>query len=106
MPKRKGSLGITCIIQDDPNSDFSDTKENCKDSVRMEGDSVDGDISSSSAVEDDTGWQSQTRSNRRKRKENLERLNRERHNIDYNKFQRKDFGRPQSDNQFKKSSGV
>lgn len=103
-PKRKGSSSSSGIVQDDPISDFVDTKENCKDCVVVEGDSIDGDISSSSAIEDNGGWQSQTRSHRRKKKEHVARFNRERNNTDHNKFQRKDFDKPQSQNQFRKSN--
>lgn len=70
MPKQE----IVCKnsdIEDDPISDISDTKELCKDFVVIEGDSVDGDVSSSSAVEEEGGWQSQTRRSHRKKKENL-----------------------------------
>lgn len=89
-------------IEDDPISDISDTKEVCKDFVVIEGDSVDGDVSSSSAVEDEGGWQSQTRrSHRKKKKELAARASRERIHMD--RFQRKDFHKQQSDSQFRKS---
>ena len=89
-------------IEDDPISDISDTKEICKDFVVIEGDSVDGDVSSSSAVEEEGGWQSQTRrSHRKKKKELAARASRERNHMD--RFQRKDFHKQQSDNQFRKS---
>ena len=89
-------------IEDDPISDISDTKEVCKDFVVIEGDSVDGDVSSSSAVEEEGGWQSQTRrSHRRKKKELAARASRERNHMD--RFQRKDFYKQQSDNQFRKN---
>lgn len=89
-------------IEDDPISDISDTKEVCKDFVVIEGDSVDGDVSSSSAVEEEGGWQSQTRrSHRKKKKELAARASRERNHIE--RFQRKDFYKQQSDNQFRKS---
>ena len=89
-------------IEEDPISDVSDTKEVSKDFVVIEGDSVDGDVSSSSAVEDEGGWQSQTKkSHRRKKKEFVARANREKNNTD--RFQRKDFHKQQSDNQFRKN---
>ena len=89
-------------IEDDPISDISDTKEVCKDFVVIEGDSVDGDVSSSSAVEEEGGWQSQTRrSHRKKKRELAARASRERNHMD--RFQRKDFHKQQSDNQFRKS---
>lgn len=88
-------------IEDDPISDISDTKEVCKDFVVIEGDSVDGDVSSSSAVEEEGGWQSQTRrSHRKKKKELAARASREKIHTD--RFQRKDFHK-QSDNQFRKN---
>ena len=89
-------------IEDDPISDVSDTKDVCKDFVVIEGDSVDGDVSSSSAVEDEGGWQSQTRrSHRKKKKELAARASREKNHMD--RFQRKDFHKQQSDNQFRKN---
>lgn len=89
-------------IEDDPISDISDTKEVCKDFVVIEGDSVDGDVSSSSAVEEEGGWQSQTRrSHRKKKKELAARASREKIHTD--RFQRKDFHKQQSDNQFRKN---
>ena len=101
MPKQE----IVCKnsdIEDDPISDISDTKEVCKDFVVIEGDSVDGDVSSSSAVEEEGGWQSQTRrSHRKKKRELAARASRERNHVD--RFQRKDFHKQQSDNQFRKN---
>ena len=101
MPKQE----IVCKnsdIEDDPISDISDTKEVCKDFVVIEGDSVDGDVSSSSAVEEEGGWQSQTRrSHRKKKRELAARASRERNHMD--RFQRKDFHKQQSDNQFRKN---
>lgn len=101
----KGDLVLqkeTQDIEEDPISDVSDTKEVSKDFVVIEGDSVDGDVSSSSAVEDEGGWQSQTkRSHRRKKKELVARANREKNHND--RFQRKDFYKQQSDNQFRKN---
>ena len=89
-------------IEDDPISDVSDAKEVCKDFVIIEGDSVDGDVSSSSAVEEEGGWQSQTRrSHRKKKKELVARTSREKNHMD--KFQRRDFHKQQSDNQFRKN---
>lgn len=89
-------------IEDDPISDISDTKEICKDFVVIEGDSVDGDVSSSSAVEEEGGWQSQTRrSHRKKKKELAARASRERNHMD--RFQRRDFHKQQSEYQFRKS---
>ncbi|XP_078361868.1 uncharacterized protein LOC144646195 isoform X2 [Oculina patagonica] len=89
-------------IEDDPISDISDTKEECKDFVVIEGDSVDGDVSSSSAVEEEGGWQSQTkRSHRKKKKELAARAWREKNHME--RFQRKDFHKQQSDNQFRKN---
>lgn len=89
-------------IEDDPISDISDTKEVCKDFVVIEGDSVDGDVSSSSAMEEEGGWQSQTRrSHRKKKKELAARASREKNHMD--RFQRKDFHKQQSDNQFRKN---
>ena len=89
-------------IEDDPISDVSDTKEVCKDFVVVEGDSVDGDVSSSSAVEDEGGWQSQTRrSHKRKKRELAARASREKNHVD--RFQKKDFHKQQSDNQFRKN---
>ena len=102
LAKRKGSLGSPRGFEDYPSSEFSDMKENCKDNVTIEGESVDGDISSSSAIEDDKGWQSQTRSHRRKKKEHVARFNRER-NTNYSKFQRELFDKQQSDNQSRKN---
>lgn len=96
------SNNSTPEIEDDPISDISDTKEVCKDFVVIEGDSVDGDVSSSSAVEDEGGWQSQTRrSHRRKKRELAARASREKNHMD--RFQKKDFHKQQSDNQFRKS---
>ena len=101
MPKQE----IVCKnsdIEDDPISDISDTKELCKDFVVIEGDSVDGDVSSSSAVEEEGGWQSQTRrSHRKKKRELAARASRERNHMD--RFQRKDFHKQQSDTQFRKN---
>ena len=89
-------------IEDDPIRDVSDTKEVCKDFVVIEGDSVDGDVSSSSAVEDEGGWQSQTRrSHKRKKRELAARASREKNHVD--RFQKKDFHKQQSDNQFRKN---
>lgn len=89
-------------IEDDPISDVSDTKEVCKDFVVIEGDSVDGDVSSSSAVEDEGGWQSQIRrSHKRKKRELAARASREKNHL--NRFQKKGFHKQQSDNQFRKS---
>lgn len=89
-------------IEDDPVSDISDAKEVCKDFVVLEGDSVDGDVSSSSAVEEEGGWQSQTRRSQRKKKKDLAvRTSREKSHMD--RFQRRDFHKQQSDNQFRKN---
>lgn len=98
LAKRKGSLGSPRGFEDYRSSDFSDMKENC-----IEGESVDGDISSSSAIEDDKGWQSQTRSHRRKKKEYVARFNRERNNSGQSKFQREIFDKQQSGNQSRKN---
>ena len=99
---KKKNCNSTHVIEDDPVSDVSDTKELCKDFVVIEGDSVDGDVSSSSAVEDEGGWQSQTRrSHRRKKKELAARASREKNHMD--RFQRKDFHKQQSDNHFRKN---
>jgi len=103
LAKRKGSLGSPRGVEDYRSSDFSDMKENCKDCTCIEGESVDGDISSSSAIEDDKGWQSQTRSHRRKKKEYVARFNRERNNSGQFKFQREVFDKQQSDNQSRKN---
>lgn len=89
-------------IEDDPVSDISDAKEVCKDFVVLEGDSVDGDVSSSSAVEEEGGWQSQTRRSQRKKKKDLAvRTSREKSHMD--RFQRRDFHKQQSDSQFRKN---
>lgn len=89
-------------IEDDPVSDISDVKEVCKDFVVLEGDSVDGDVSSSSAVEEEGGWQSQTkRSHRKKKKDLAVRTNREKNHME--RFQRRDFPKQQSDSQFRKN---
>lgn len=101
MPKQE-IVHKNSDIEDDPISDISDTKEVCKDFVVIEGDSVDGDVSSSSAVEEEGGWQSQTRrSHRKKKRELAARASRERNHMD--RFQRKDFHKQQSDNQFRKN---
>ncbi|CAH3013685.1 unnamed protein product [Porites evermanni] len=100
--KNRGSI-YTTAIDDDPVSDVSDTKEVCKDFVVIEGDSVDGDVSSSSAVEDEGGWQSQTRrSHRRKKKELAARTGKETRNH-MERFQGKDFHKRQPENQFRKN---
>lgn len=100
--KNRGSI-YTTAIEDDPVSDVSDTKEICKDFVVIEGDSVDGDVSSSSAVEDEGGWQSQTRrSHRRKKKELAARTGKDTRDH-MERFQRKDFHKHQSENQFRKN---
>lgn len=103
LAKRKGSFGSPRGVEDYRSSEFSDMKENCKDCTCIEGESVDGDISSSSAIEDDKGWQSQTRSHRRKKKEYVARFNRERNNSGQFKFQREVFDKQQSDNQSRKN---
>ena len=104
MPKQEvvEENGNPHDIEDDPISDISDTKEVCKDFVVIEGDSVDGDVSSSSAVEEEGGWQSQTRrSHRKKKRELAARASREKNHMD--RFQRKDFHKQQSDYQFRKN---
>ena len=98
-PQRKKVVRVRQEIEDDPISDISDTKDICK-----EGDSVDGDVSSSSAVEDDEGWQSQIKRSHRKKKKELVASRAGREKSQTGRFQRNDCTQQQADyNQTRKN---